>query len=74
MQDNELKSLQAASSGPHQLGEGPRVQVRARTRWRDYNSQLAWERLVIPEQEGEEVVGVEKKDIWTGKLTDGLNV
>lgn len=62
MQDKVLRmpdwflSLLAACSGPDQL-VGPRVERRARTCWRDYNSQLAWERPVIPEQELEEVFG-----------------
>lgn len=48
--------LLAACPGPDRLG-GPRVRGRARTCWRDYNSQLAWERPVIPKQEVEGVGG-----------------
>lgn len=54
---------------PDWLG-GKRVQGRARTCWRDYSSQQAWERLVIAKQEVEDVVGEEKHN-WAGKLTDG---
>ncbi|KAK3530887.1 hypothetical protein QTP70_004402 [Hemibagrus guttatus] len=36
---------------------GKRPQGRPRTRWRDYVSQLAWERLGVPPEELEEVSG-----------------
>ncbi|KAI3359086.1 hypothetical protein L3Q82_002581 [Scortum barcoo] len=37
-----------------------------RTRWRDYVSQLAWERLGVPPEELEEVSGV--REVWASLL------
>ncbi|KAI3365316.1 hypothetical protein L3Q82_010406, partial [Scortum barcoo] len=45
-------------------GEGP--VGRPRTRWRDYVSRLAWERLGIPPEELEEVSGV--REVWASLL------
>ncbi|KAI3356330.1 hypothetical protein L3Q82_017556, partial [Scortum barcoo] len=39
---------------------------RPRTRWRDYVSRLAWERLGIPPEELEEVSGV--REVWASLL------
>ncbi len=39
---------------------------RPRTHWRDYLSHLAWERLGIPPEELESVVG--EGDVWTTLL------
>ncbi|KAI3377612.1 hypothetical protein L3Q82_008771 [Scortum barcoo] len=39
---------------------------RPRTRWRDYVSQLAWERLGVPPEELEEVSGV--REVWASLL------
>ncbi|KAI3355238.1 hypothetical protein L3Q82_018092, partial [Scortum barcoo] len=46
---------------------GRRPQGRPRTRWRDYVSQLAWERLGIPPEELEEVSGV-REGVWASLL------
>uniref|UniRef100_A0A8C9VV72 ribonuclease H n=1 Tax=Scleropages formosus TaxID=113540 RepID=A0A8C9VV72_SCLFO len=45
---------------------GRRPQGRPRTRWRDYVSQLAWERLGVPPEELEEVCG--EKEVWGALL------
>ncbi|TWW81730.1 R2DM Retrovirus-related Pol polyprotein from type II retrotransposable element [Takifugu flavidus] len=42
---------------------GRRPPGRPRTRWRDYVSRLAWERLGIPPDELEEVAG--EREVWT---------
>ncbi|KAI3351538.1 hypothetical protein L3Q82_020382 [Scortum barcoo] len=44
--------------------EAPRG--RPRTRWRDYVSRLAWERLGVPPEELEEVSGV--REVWASLL------
>ncbi|KAI3356523.1 hypothetical protein L3Q82_017730 [Scortum barcoo] len=43
-----------------------RPRGRPRTRWRDYVSRLAWERLGIPPEELEEVSGV--REVWASLL------
>ncbi|TWW55291.1 hypothetical protein D4764_09G0003400 [Takifugu flavidus] len=45
---------------------GRRPPGRPRTRWRDYVSQLAWERLGIPPDEVEEVAG--EREVWASLL------
>ncbi|KAI3369206.1 hypothetical protein L3Q82_007445 [Scortum barcoo] len=45
---------------------GRRPRGRPRTRWRDYVSQLAWERLGVPLEELEEVSGV--REVWASLL------
>ncbi|KAI3354170.1 hypothetical protein L3Q82_018712 [Scortum barcoo] len=45
---------------------GRRPRGRPRTRWRDYVSQLAWERLGVPPEELEEVSGV--REVWASLL------
>ena len=39
---------------------------RPRTRWRDYVSRLAWERLGIPQEELDEVAG--EREVWASLL------
>ncbi|KAI3367439.1 hypothetical protein L3Q82_026292, partial [Scortum barcoo] len=46
---------------------GRRPRGRPRTRWRDYVSRLAWERLGVPPEELEEVSGV-KGGVWASLL------
>ncbi|GAA6078097.1 uncharacterized protein LOC111191400, partial [Tachysurus ichikawai] len=46
---------------------GRRPRGRPRTRWRDYVSRLAWERLGIPPEELEEVSG--EKEVWVSLLS-----
>jgi len=46
---------------------GRRPRGRPRTRWRDYVSRLAWERLGIPQEEVESVAG--EKEAWGGLLS-----
>ena len=41
---------------------GRRSQGRPRTRWRDYISHLAWERLVVSQEGLEGVAG--ERDVW----------
>ncbi|GAA6082711.1 uncharacterized protein LOC111191400, partial [Tachysurus ichikawai] len=45
---------------------GRRPRGRPRTRWRDYVSRLAWERLGIPPEELEEVSG--EREVWASLL------
>ncbi|KAI3371761.1 hypothetical protein L3Q82_024310 [Scortum barcoo] len=45
---------------------GRRPRGRPRTRWRDYVSRLAWERLGVPLEELEEVSGV--REVWASLL------
>jgi len=45
---------------------GRRPRGRPRTRWRDYVSGLAWERLGVPPEELEEVAG--DRDVWVSLL------
>ena len=45
---------------------GRRPRGRPRTRWRDYVSRLAWERLGIPQEELDEVAG--EREVWTSLL------
>ncbi|KAK3558314.1 hypothetical protein QTP86_014701, partial [Hemibagrus guttatus] len=45
---------------------GKRPQERPRTRWRDYVSWLAWERLEVPPEELEEVSG--EREVWASLL------
>ena len=45
---------------------GRRPQGRPRTRWRDYVSRLAWERLGIPREELDEVAG--EREVWASCL------
>nr|XP_049580441.1 charged multivesicular body protein 1a isoform X3 [Syngnathus scovelli] len=45
---------------------GRRPRGRPRTRWRDYVSQLAWERLGIPRDELDEVAG--EREVWESLL------
>ena len=45
---------------------GRRPRGRPRTRWRDYVSRLAWERLGVPPEELEEVAG--DRDVWVSLL------
>ncbi|KAK3575585.1 hypothetical protein QTP86_030518 [Hemibagrus guttatus] len=45
---------------------GKRPQGRPRTRWRDYVSRLAWERLGVPPEELEEVSG--EREVWASLL------
>ncbi|TWW57297.1 hypothetical protein D4764_07G0000160 [Takifugu flavidus] len=45
---------------------GRRPPGRPRTRWRDYVSQLVWERLGIPPDELEEVAG--EREVWASLL------
>ncbi|KAI3362067.1 hypothetical protein L3Q82_012215 [Scortum barcoo] len=45
---------------------GRRPRGRPRTRWRDYVSRLAWERLGVPPEELEEVSGV--REVWASLL------
>ncbi|TWW59254.1 hypothetical protein D4764_06G0007840 [Takifugu flavidus] len=45
---------------------GGRPPGRPRTRWRDYVSRLAWERLGIPPDELEEVAG--EREVWASLL------
>ncbi|KAI3369961.1 hypothetical protein L3Q82_024762 [Scortum barcoo] len=51
--------------GMSHQGGGP-GKGRPRTRWRDYVSQLAWERLGVPPEELEEVSGV--REVWASLL------
>jgi len=46
---------------------GRRPRGRPRTRWRDYIALLAWERLGIPQEELESVVG--EKEAWGALLS-----
>ncbi|GAA6085164.1 receptor-type tyrosine-protein phosphatase F-like, partial [Tachysurus ichikawai] len=46
---------------------GRRPRGRPRTRWRDYVSRLAWERLGIPPEELEEVSG--EREVWASLLS-----
>ncbi|KAK3565371.1 hypothetical protein QTP86_007107 [Hemibagrus guttatus] len=50
---------------------GKRPRGRPRTRWRDYVSRLAWERLGVPPEELEEVSG-EREDSGVKLLSTGL--
>ncbi|KAK3547092.1 hypothetical protein QTP86_011400 [Hemibagrus guttatus] len=45
---------------------GKRPRGRPRTRWRDYVSRLAWERLGVPPEELEEVSG--EREVWASLL------
>ncbi|KAK3524961.1 hypothetical protein QTP86_011742 [Hemibagrus guttatus] len=45
---------------------GKRPQGRPRTRWSDYVSRLAWERLGVPPEELEEVFG--EREVWASLL------
>uniref|UniRef100_A0A3B5Q8Y2 Reverse transcriptase domain-containing protein n=1 Tax=Xiphophorus maculatus TaxID=8083 RepID=A0A3B5Q8Y2_XIPMA len=45
---------------------GRRPRGRPRTRWKDYVSRLAWERLGIPPEELEEVAG--EREVWASLL------
>ena len=45
---------------------GGRPRGRPRTRWRDYVSRLAWERLGVPPEELEEVAG--EREVWASLL------
>ncbi|CAG5932579.1 unnamed protein product [Menidia menidia] len=45
---------------------GRRPRGRPRTRWRDYVSRLAWERLGIPPEELAEVAG--EREVWISLL------
>ncbi|KAI3353792.1 hypothetical protein L3Q82_005015 [Scortum barcoo] len=45
---------------------GRRPRGRPRTRWRNYVSRLAWERLGVPPEELEEVSGV--REVWASLL------
>ncbi|KAK0151875.1 putative uncharacterized transposon-derived protein F52C9.6 [Merluccius polli] len=45
---------------------GRRPRGRPRTRWRDYVSRLAWERLGIPQEEVDEVAG--EREVWASLL------
>ena len=45
---------------------GRRPRGRPRTRWRDYVSRLAWERLGVPPEELEKVAG--DRDVWVSLL------
>ncbi|KAK0151078.1 Craniofacial development protein 2 [Merluccius polli] len=45
---------------------GRRPRGRPRTRWRDYVSRLAWERLGIPQEELAEVAG--EREVWASLL------
>ena len=45
---------------------GRRPRGRPRTRWRDYVSRLAWERLGIPQEELDEVAG--EREVWASLL------
>lgn len=45
---------------------GRRPRGRPRTRWRDYVSQLAWERLGVPREELDEVAG--EREVWVSLL------
>ncbi|XP_062296309.1 uncharacterized protein LOC134000829 [Scomber scombrus] len=45
---------------------GRRPRGRPRTRWRDYVSRLAWERLGIPREELDEVAG--EREVWVSLL------
>ena len=45
---------------------GRRPRGRPRTRWRDYISRLAWERLGVPQNELESVAG--EREAWVGLL------
>uniref|UniRef100_A0A3B3CJV2 Reverse transcriptase domain-containing protein n=1 Tax=Oryzias melastigma TaxID=30732 RepID=A0A3B3CJV2_ORYME len=45
---------------------GRRPRGRPRTRWRDYVSRLAWERLGVPPEELEEVAG--EREVWASLL------
>lgn len=45
---------------------GRRPRGRPRTRWRDYVSRLAWERLGIPPEELEKVAG--EREVWVSLL------
>ena len=46
---------------------GRRPRGTPRTRWRDYISQLAWERLGVPQEELENVAG--EKGAWSSLLS-----
>ncbi|KAK0136511.1 hypothetical protein N1851_027370 [Merluccius polli] len=46
---------------------GRRPRGRRRTRWREYVSRLAWERLRIPREELDEVAG--EREVWAGTLS-----
>ena len=43
-----------------------RPRGRPRTRWRDYVSRLAWERLGIPQEELDQVAG--EREVWASLL------
>ena len=45
---------------------GRRPRGRPRTRWRDYVSRLAWERLGVPREELDEVAG--EREVWASLL------
>ncbi|KAF7657607.1 hypothetical protein LDENG_00024740 [Lucifuga dentata] len=49
----------------HPTGKRPRG--RPRTRWRDYISRLAWERLGVPQKELEGLAG--DREVWAGLLS-----
>ena len=60
--------LDASWTPPWGGGPGTRRRPRGRprTRWRDYVSRLAWERLGVPPEELEEVSGV--REVWASLL------
>ena len=45
---------------------GRRPRGRPRTRWRDYVSRLAWERLGIPQEELDQVAG--EREVWASLI------
>ena len=53
-------------SPEHLLGEAIRAHPTSRTCWRDFVSQLAWERLGTPPEELDEVAG--KRELWASML------
>ncbi|KAI3371227.1 hypothetical protein L3Q82_023540 [Scortum barcoo] len=70
---NEFPPQGGWAQTPLEIGEvfqacptGRRPQGRPRTRWRNYVSRLAWERLGVPPEELEEVSGV--REVWSGHL------
>ncbi|KAI3363541.1 hypothetical protein L3Q82_012143 [Scortum barcoo] len=60
------RSLRDRGGVPGVCPTGRRPRGRPRTRWRDYVSRLAWERLGIPLEELEEVSGV--REVWASLL------
>ncbi|XP_061592834.1 uncharacterized protein LOC133457505 [Cololabis saira] len=65
-QSAKVNQLESQKTELKQQYQGRRPRGRPRTRWRDYVSRLAWERLGLPPEELEEVSGV--REVWASLL------